>query len=319
MRTRFRGITRREAMLIDGPAGWGEFSPFVEYRPPEAVRWLHSGLEAAYVGLPAPVRSTVEINGTVPAVAPSEVAEVLDRFPGVRTFKVKVAEPGQSLSDDVARVAAVRSLRPDAHIRLDANMNYTVEQAVEVAKACGDIEYLEQPVPTVSELVELRRRLREENISTMVAADESIRKADDPLVVARRQAADVAVVKVAPLGGARRLLSLAEQLHGYGMSVTVSSELGTAVGINAGIAAVAALPSHYRINAAGLGTQRLFVEDVAAPRPLVDGAYSVAVSEPEPARLASLRADPQRRQWWIDRLRACWELLDGFPRAEPRG
>ena len=40
MRTRFRGITVREGALIQGPAGWGEFSPFTEYGPRECARWL---------------------------------------------------------------------------------------------------------------------------------------------------------------------------------------------------------------------------------------------------------------------------------------
>ena len=183
MRVRFRGITVREVALIDGPVGWGEFGAFPEYAPAEAAAWLASGIEAAYEDPPATRRDRIPINATVPAVAASQVPEVLARFPGARTAKVKVAEPGQTLADDVARVNAVRSLVPT--VRVDANGGWSVEQAVEAAAALsadGPLEYLEQPCATVLELAELRRR-----VDVPIAADESIRKADDPLHVVRAE------------------------------------------------------------------------------------------------------------------------------------
>ncbi|MBV9319724.1 MAG: o-succinylbenzoate synthase, partial [Mycobacterium sp.] len=181
MRVRFRGITTREVALIEGPAGWGEFGAFVEYQPAEAAAWLVSALEAAY-GQPPPVRrDRIPINATVPAVPAAQVPEILARFQGARTAKVKVAEPGQSLVDDIARVEAVRALVP--MVRVDANGAWTVAQAVEAASALtanGPLEYLEQPCGTVDELAELRRR-----VDVPIAADESIRKAGDPLAVVR--------------------------------------------------------------------------------------------------------------------------------------
>ena len=101
---RFRGITTREALLIDGPAGWGEFAPFLEYGPAESAAWLRAGLEAAYEGFPEPVRDSIEVNATIPAVPASEVPAVVERYPGCRTFKIKVAEKGHTLADDAARV-----------------------------------------------------------------------------------------------------------------------------------------------------------------------------------------------------------------------
>lgn len=311
MAVKFRGVTRREALLIDGPQGWGEFSPFAEYGPRESAAWLRSGIEAAFTGLPPARRDSVEVNGTVPAVEAARVPEIVERFKGVRTFKVKVAEPGQSLDDDIARIQAVRDAVPGAVIRADANMNYTADQAVAAAQAFGPLDYLEQPVAGVDTLREVRMRLQRAGIFCRVAADESIRKADDPYVVAQKQAADVAVVKVAPLGGVRRTLEIARHLNERWMDVTVSSELGTAVGINAGIAAVAALDAHVdddgltvTPNAAGLATQRLFVEDVTAPRPLVDGRYDAAPVDPDPDRLAALAAPADVRDRWFERLAA---------------
>ncbi|SEH48787.1 O-succinylbenzoate synthase [Mycolicibacterium rutilum] len=300
MRVRFRGITVREVALIDGPAGWGEFGAFAEYEPPEAAHWLASALEAAYQPPPATVRDRIPINATVPAVTADRVPEVLARFPGARTAKVKVAEPGQSLVDDVARVDAVRAVVPT--VRVDANGGWSVDEAATAATALtadGPLEYLEQPCATVAELAELRRR-----VDVPIAADESIRKADDPLRVVRENAADVAVLKVAPLGGVDAMLRIAAQID---IPIVVSSALDSAVGIGRGLLAAAALPRLQ--HACGLGTGGLFVDDVAAPRRPDDGYLPVASVVPEPARLEALAATPQRRQWWIDRVAACLPLI----------
>ncbi|MGB3333387.1 MAG: o-succinylbenzoate synthase [Mycobacterium sp.] len=297
MRVKFRGITVREVALIDGPEGWGEFGAFGEYEPPEAAHWLASALESAYGELPQRLRDRIPINATVPAVDAERVPEVLARFPGARTAKVKVAEPGQALADDVARVEAVRALIPT--VRVDANGGWTLDQAVEAAKALGALEYLEQPCATVAELAELRRR-----IDTPVAADESIRKASDPLAVTKAGAADIAVLKVAPLGGISALLQIADQI---GIPVVVSSAIDSAVGIATGLRAAAALPELQ--HACGLGTGSLFVDDIAETPPQEDGYLAVQRVTPDPARLHALAASPRRRQWWIDRVRACHQLL----------
>jgi O-succinylbenzoate synthase len=300
MRVRFRGITIREVTLIDGPAGWGEFGAFVEYGPDEAARWLASAIEAAYRQPPPTRRDRVPINATVPAVAAVQVPEVLARFPGVRTAKVKVAEPGQTLADDVDRVNAVRASVPV--VRVDANGGWSVEEAERAAAALtadGPLEYLEQPCATVAELAELRRR-----VDVPIAADESIRKADDPLAVVRARAADIAVLKVAPLGGVSALLDIAAQID---IPIVVSSAIDSAVGIASGLIAAAALPELR--HACGLGTGGLFVEDVAEVAGPVDGNLPVVPVTPDPARLQALAAPPDRRQWWIDRVKACYPLL----------
>jgi o-succinylbenzoate synthase len=300
MRVRFRGITTREVALIEGPAGWGEFGAFVEYPAAEASAWLASGIEGAYRPPPAARRDRVAINATVPAVPAARVSEVLARFPGARTAKVKVAEPGQTLAHDVDRVNAVRELVPT--VRVDANGAWTVEEAARAAAALtadGPLEYLEQPCATVGELAALRRR-----VDVPIAADESIRKADDPLAVVRADAADIAVLKVAPLGGVSILLDIAARID---IPVVVSSALDSAVGIAAGLTAAAALPQLR--HACGLGTGGLFVEDVAEHAAPVDGFLAVGPVTPDPARLRALGAPPERRQWWIDRVRACYPLL----------
>ena len=303
MRVRFRGITMREVALIDGPAGWGEFGAFLEYPPSEAAHWLASAVESSYAPRPSGIRDRIAINATVPAVAPGQVAEVLARFPGCTTAKVKVAEPGQTLAEDVARVNAVRAVIPT--VRVDANGGWSVPEAVAAAQALtadGSLEYLEQPCRTVAELAEVRRR-----VAVPVAADESIRKAEDPLAVVRAGAADIAVLKVAPLGGIAALLRIAAQID---IPVVVSSALDSAVGIAAGLAAAAALPR--LAHACGLGTGGLFVTDVVDLQP-ENGSLPVSDVVPDPARLAALAAPADRRDWWISRVRECHALLPSRP------
>lgn len=308
MRVRFRGLETREAVLFEGPNGWGEFAPFVEYDDAEAAKWLAAGIEAAWGTWPEPVRGEVPVNATVPAVRPDRVPEVLARFPGCRTAKVKVAEAGQSLDDDLDRVAAVRdAMGPDARIRIDANGRWDVETALEALgrTAPYGLEYAEQPCATVEELVTLRTGLARKGIDVLVAADESIRKADDPLRVARLGAADIVVVKVAPLGGVTRAL---EVVDACGLPAVVSSALDTSVGIAAGVALAAALPE--LDHACGLGTVGLFVEDVArAPLRPMDGLLHPGRVEPEIELLGRLAARPDRTRWWRDRVERCLAVL----------
>jgi O-succinylbenzoate synthase len=308
MRVRFRGIDHREALLIDGPSGWGEFAPFLEYDDAESARWLAAGLEAAYAAWPAPVRDAVPVNATVPAVPAGQVSEVLARFDGCTTAKVKVAERGQSLADDLDRVAAVRvALGPQGRIRVDANGAWDVDTAVEALTklAAYDLEYAEQPCATVEALAELRTRLARSGVDVPVAADESIRKADDPLRVARLGAADLVVVKVAPLGGVARALDI---VAATGLPAVVSSALDTSVGIAAGVALAAALPS--LDHACGLGTVSLLERDVAAaPLRPVAGFLRPTRPEPTPEALTDLAAPEDRRQWWRDRLSRCHAVL----------
>ena len=300
MRVRFRGITEREVALIEGPAGWGEFGAFPEYGPAEAAAWLAAGVESAFRDPPPPRRTRIAINATVPAVPAAQVPDVLARFPGARTAKVKVAEAGQTLAEDVARVNAVRAHLPT--VRVDANAGWDVDGAVaaiEALTADGPLEYVEQPCRSVAELAEVRRR-----VVTPIAADECIRKADDPLHVVRAGAADVAVLKVAPLGGISALLRIAEQID---IPVVISSALDSAVGIAIGLSAAAALPSLQ--HACGLGTGGLFVEDVAEVPAPVDGELEVGAVTPDPARLSALRATGERRDWWLRRIAECHPLM----------
>jgi o-succinylbenzoate synthase len=308
MRVRFRGVDVREAVVFQGPCGWGEFAPFPEYADDEAARWLAAGIEAAYAGWPAPVRAAVPVNATVPAVPAERVADVLARFDGCTTAKVKVAERGQTLDDDVDRVAAVRdAMGPAARIRVDANGGWDEPAAGEALArlAAYDLEYAEQPCATVEELASLRVSLARKGIDVLIAADESIRKAEDPVRVARLGAADLVVVKVAPLGGVRAALDVVDAC---GLPAVVSSALDTSIGIAAGVALAGALPA--LDHACGLGTVGLFERDVAvAPLRPASGRLVPGRPVPDPAALAELAAPPDRQQWWRDRLSRCRDLL----------
>jgi O-succinylbenzoate synthase len=317
MTVRFRGLVEREVVLLRGPLGWGEFGPFPEYDDAESARWLAAAVEAGWGSWPAPLRASVPVNATVPAVPASEVAGVLARFPGSTTAKVKVAEAGQSLADDLERVRAVVDVMggSSARIRVDANGAWTVDEALEAlprlaaAVGPGIFEYAEQPCRTIQDLAALRVGLGRAGHRILLAADESVRKAGDPLRVAVAGAADVVLVKVAPLGGVRAALAVAEQLGpAHGLPVVVSSALDTPVGISAGLALAAALPD--LPFACGLATVGLFGVDVSAdPLVPVAGAIGVRRGVPDPARLDALAAGPDRALWWRERLGRCHALL----------
>ena len=303
MRVRFRGVTRREVALIEGPAGWGEFGPFLEYAPVESARWLAAAVEAAWEGPPPGLRTSVAVNATVPAVGPERVGEVLARFPGATTVKVKVAEAGEGLGDDLDRVAAVRDhLGSEGLIRVDANGGWSVDQARDALRRLSayGLDYAEQPCASVEELAELRRSLARDGTDVPVAADESIRRAEDPLRVRDLRAADVIVVKVAPLGGIRAALDIVAEC---GLPAVVSSALETSVGIAAGVVLAAALPGPAYAN--GLGTVALLGDDVTAdPMLPEDGRLPVRAVTPDPELLERLAAPPDRRRWWAQRLEA---------------
>ena len=308
MRLPFRGITTREALLLRGPHGWGEFSPFLEYDDAEAARWLAGALEATQSGWPEPVRDVVPVNATVPAVPAVQVPDVLARFPGCTTAKVKVAQTGQVLRDDVDRVAAVREvLGPTGGVRVDANGAWSLSDArwAVAALSAFDLEYVEQPCASVEDLALLRVALARAGVEVLVAADESVRKAEDPLRVARAGAADVLVLKVAPLGGVRPALEIAQECD---LPVVVSSALDTSVGIAAGVALAAALPD--LPYACGLATANLLAGDVVGRS--LDGRGGVLQAEAvlaDPELLEKHAAPQERWDWWLARLARCSELL----------
>ncbi len=312
LRVRFRGLDAREVALVRGPVGWGEFGAFAEYDDAESAWWLASAVEAAWTGWPAAVRERVPVNATVPAVPADGVEQVLSGFDGCTTAKVKVAERGQALADDVARVRQVRSLMgSDAAIRVDANGAWSVAEAVEALTALAPfgLEYAEQPCRDLAGLEELRAVLRSRGIDVPIAADESIRKAADPFEVAASGAVDVAVLKVPPLGGVARTLAVAEVLADrHDVSVVVSSALDTSVGMAAGVAAAAALPDLAR--ACGLGTVSLLAADVTRTSLLpAGGSLPVGPVDADPDLLAELAAPPDRVDWWTQRVTRCHAVL----------
>jgi o-succinylbenzoate synthase len=299
MRNRFRGITVRHGALMLGPAGWGEFSPFAEYGPAESSKWLASAIESAMDGWPQAVRATVGVNVTVPAVTPEAASQIVARSQ-CRTAKVKVAERGQTEGEDIERVAAVRdALGPGGRIRVDANGGWDVEQAAKMLGRLAQygLEYAEQPCPSLDELAALRRLT-----DVPLAADESIRKASDPMAVRAAGAADIVVLKVAPLGGVRQTLLVAQAC---GLPVVVSSAVESSVGLAAGVALAAALPElSYDC---GLATMGLLCGDVTAdPLTPIGGLLAVRRAVVDFEKFAPWESDPQP---WRERVLAAAEFL----------
>ena len=299
----FRGVRERYGLLIPGPLGWGEFAPFDDYDDDAAGRWLAAALEAGHEPWPEPVRDAIAVNAIIPALDPDQVTAMarfaLDEL-GCTTLKIKVGDDG-----DAARLAAVRALLPEnGRIRLDVNGKWTVEQTLWFWEQHGapDIDYLEQPVKTVEELAAIRTRS-----DVPIALDEIIRWHPDAAGEDVRALGDVAIIKVAPLGGVRAALDVAARI---GLPVVVSGSLDSSIGLDAALACAAALPSV--AGPCGLGTGVLLRDDLVAPTVLPrDGCIDVARRDPDVALLAAARArvdadtathlfDALTRAWWSD-------------------
>jgi O-succinylbenzoate synthase len=298
-KTNFRGINIREVALFQGEAGWGEFSPFLEYQPSECISWLQSAIESATKPWPELHRNKVKVNGTIPALnTPSDIERIVETFPGVNTFKVKV---GDNLSEDIARLAKVRALRPKAKLRIDVNGIWSVATAITNLRAIyenlGEIEYVEQPCQSVEELRELKAKLK---VNIPIAGDEVLRKSADPFKVDLSGAVDILALKVQPLGGIVRAHKLAEH---HNLPIVISSALESAVGIANGLALAA---SFKEINFdCGLATGSLLSANIG-DLPIVDGEIEVKRIEP---KFDGLEVSPERYKWWQDRLMKTWELI----------
>ena len=297
--TNFRGITVREVALIQGEYGWGEFSPFLEYDDAESAPWLACAIEAATQPRPKLFRNSVPVNGTIPATNDKKVMDdLVASYPGVKTYKVKV---GDNLSEDIARLARIRSLGRTVNIRIDVNGLWSVEQALTNLYAfyenVGPFEYVEQPCATLDELRELKSKIR---IPLKIAVDEVIRKTADPFALDLQGAADIVMLKVQPLGGIKRAHKIAEH---HKLPVVVSSALESAVGINYGLTLAA---SFEVMNFdCGLGTGSLLAKNVAE-LPIVDG--KIAISDVVP-NLEGLDVSADRFEWWKNRIMRTAELL----------
>ena len=298
-KTNFRGINVREVVLFKGEFGWGELSPFLEYGYEESAPWLMCAIEAATKPRPELYRTSVKVNGTIPALNdPVEIEQIVDLFPGVDTFKVKV---GDNLSEDIARLAHVRSLRPSAKLRIDVNSNWDVATAVtnlrSIYENIGAIEYVEQPCATIEELRELKEKL---NVNIPIAGDEVLRKASDPFAVNLEGAIDILALKVQPLGGIARAHQLADH---HKLPVVISSALESAVGINYGLQLAA---SFAELNFdCGLGTGSLLNENVA-DLPIINGEIEIKDFEPD---FGALEVAPDRFEWWKNRVMKTWALI----------
>ena len=291
--TNFRGVTVREVALFQGEYGWGEFSPFLEYDYAESAPWLACAIEAATQPKPKLYRTHVSVNGTIPALNdPADLERVIDSFPAVKTFKVKV---GTSVSEDLHRLDVVRILRPTAAIRLDVNGLWSVEEAESFMKLAGEIEYVEQPCATLEELRELKKR-----VDVKIVGDEVLRKARDPFAIDLADAIDYLMLKVQPLGGIKRAHAIAEH---HQLPVVVSSALESAVGINYGLTLAA---SFEEMNFdCGLGTGSLLAKNVA-DLPIVDGKIQISDVVPN---FEGLDVSADRFEWWKNRIMRTAELL----------
>ena len=302
MRVRYRRLKERRAVLLAGPAGWGEFSPFEEYDDRTAARWLGSALESATRALPTPLRERIPVNVTVPPIEAGPARRLVENS-GCRTAKVKVAEVGQDFSEDLHRVTAVReALGDDGFLRIDVNGAWSVDEAESRIRRLEefDLQYVEQPCANLAEMARLRAR-----VHVPLAADESIRAGASPDEIRDSGGVDLLVMKSQPMGGVAPLLDWASRT---GLPVIPSSALETSVGLAAGLAAAAALPE--LPYACGLATASLLAGDVVEQSLLPEsGSIPVRRPSPSPALLRRWRPDDKVASSMIARLERAAALL----------
>lgn len=309
LRTKFRGLTERELLIFEGPNGWSEWAAFPEYLDDEAASWLAAAIEWGYQDLPAIKRQSVAVNAVLPAVEPAEIAKILSRAGSFQTVKIKVAEKGQSIEQDLARIKEVRILYPTAKLRLDANGGFEIDEALKLVEQLKEseieLEYFEQPVQTIAELSELKLELAKRGLKVLIAADESVRKSSDPLAVEMAGAADVLVLKSAPLGGIASALEIAASSK---LPIVASSAMQSSIGLAAELHFAASLETLEFDS--GLGTMNLFAGDLTKDslKP-VDGVLEVRRPELNTSALDIFRAEDHRYDFWIDRLERCGRLI----------
>ena len=297
VKANFRGINFREIALFEGPAGWSEFSPFIEYSNKESSTWLKAGIEGATKEPPKPIRDQVEINATLPNVKVSEVKDLLAGFNGCNTIKIKIND----FETDQALLIECLKEVPKAKFRLDVNGGWALEEAIanvqSYEKAFGSlIEYIEQPCTDFADLNSLRN-----STGIKIAVDESIRKYIAGDLTKIKEVADIAIIKWAPTGGFDAALEVIEKI---GLPVVISSALDSSVGISHGLSLAEAVPNLY--GACGLGTVCLLEGDVTS-NPLMPINGIIKNRKVIPDRIEEFKAESGRQKWWQDRANAVYE------------
>jgi O-succinylbenzoate synthase len=293
----FRGIKSREIALFEGPAGWSEFSPFLEYDNKQSATWMKAALEAATKPAPTPLRNEVMVNATLPNIKPGEVEKVLSNFDGCTTIKIKIND------FTIDRELLIESLKhvPNARFRLDINGGWTLDEAIVNLKNyegefAGLIDYVEQPCIDIADLKVLKNET-----GIKIAVDESIRKFLGSDLTKLKDVADIAVIKWAPSGGINAALDLIKQIS---LPVVVSSALDSSVGISHGLALACAIPNLY--GACGLATVALLEGDVTS-NSLLASKGVITNHKVTPDRISEFKVDNQRQKWWQDRADQIYE------------
>jgi o-succinylbenzoate synthase len=293
----FRGIKSREIALFEGPAGWSEFSPFLEYDNKQSATWMKAALEAATKPAPTPLRNEIMVNATLPNVKPGEVEKVLSNFDGCTIIKIKIND------FTIDRELLIESLKhvPNAKFRLDINGGWTLDEAIVNLKNyegefAGLIDYVEQPCIDIADLKVLKNET-----GIKIAVDESIRKFLGSDLTKLKDVADIAVIKWAPSGGINAALDLIKQIS---LPVVVSSALDSSVGISHGLALACAIPNLY--GACGLATVALLEGDVTSDSLLASKGV-IANHKITPDRISEFKVDNHRQKWWQDRADLIYE------------
>ena len=293
-KTNFRGVTVREAVIFKGSNHWSEFSPFLEYSDEESKPWLQAALSAAYNSWPNLIKKQIPINATLPNVSVERVPEILSKYPGAKTIKIKV----DSFEKDADLVEAALDYNPEAKIRLDINGGWDLKNALlnlhDFHLRFGLVfEYIEQPCIELSDLGKLKAE-----IPMKIAVDESIRKSLDSDFSNLKEYADIAILKWQPIGGIEKAISLTKEI---GLPVVISSALETGIGLSHGLALASALDV---TSSCGLATATLLESDIVMEDlSIINGEIEVLSRTPNQGLIEKYRAPEDRKVWWLERIK----------------
>ena len=292
VKNNFRSVKYREIALFQGPEGWSEFSPFLEYSSAESAIWLKAAIEAATKPAPKPIRDLVEVNATLPNVKPQEVSSILKGFQGCSTVKIKIND----FLNDHLILQEVLKVMPKSKFRLDINGGWQLEEAVAnltnyEQEFPGQIDYVEQPCTDLADIKSLRGK-----VNLKIAVDESIRKFLSSDLTKINEVADIAIIKWAPSGGISAAFEIIEKIK---LPVVISSALESSVGISHGVALASVVPNLY--GACGLGTVSLLEGDVTS-KPLIAEDGFIKHRKITPDLIEQFNVEPARLIWWQDRV-----------------
>jgi L-alanine-DL-glutamate epimerase-like enolase superfamily enzyme len=219
-------------------------------------------------------RNRIQTSVTI-GIASTKASVELARDRARQGFRILKIKGGLDPNEDVRRVRAIHEALPTLILRLDADQGYTVQQALDVARALeGKLEMLEQPTPA-ADLDALRQVTRHSPVP--ILADQSVTEPASALEIAARRAADGLSVKLAACGGLRCARQVDTIARAAKMTTMVSCVSEPALLIAAGLSFALSSPN---VRYSDLDGHLDLVDDPTQPGFLLEKGWLIATDVP---------------------------------------